>query len=219
MTNLILERYIQENNLNQKKIFLPNQKNIFFINVFDENHFYHGWNIIDFSWFKTPNHPSYYVLSKKFPKKSAFKESYGENFIKNYEKKSFWNEVEYDLEFFLKTINIDFKKIIKYKYEAKIIAWNFFSYCMESCFNFFSNKNINISDHYYFDFFNLKNHECEVDKLLIFLKKNHKIIYDYWEMYFEQDLLNNYSYWSYDYLKNLFESNMVNTKIYYTNIF
>jgi len=219
MSNLFLERFIQENELNLKQFFLPNNKNIFFLNLLDESYFYNGWNIIDFSWFKTDNHPSYYLLSRKFPKKSAFKDSYGENFMKSHEKKSYWNEIEYDLCFYLKTLNIDFKKLIKHRYEAKIIAWNFFSYCMNSCFDFLNDKRINISDHYYFDFFNLKNYEYEVDKLLIFLKKNHKIAFDYWEIYFEDGLLNNYAYWSYDYLKNIFDSYTFNTKIYYTNIF
>ncbi len=219
MNNFILEKYIQENSLNNKYFFLPHNKNIFFLNILDESHFYNGWNIIDFSWFKTQNHPSYYLLNRKFPKKSAFKESYGENFIKNYEKKSYWNEIEYDLGFYLKTLNIDFRKIIKHRYEAKIIAWNFFSYCMNSWFNFLNKKSLNIFDHYYFDFFNLKNYEDEVDQLLIYLKNNHKIAYDYWEIYFEEELLNNYAYWSYDYLKNIFDSNLVNTKIYYTNIY
>lgn len=219
MKNFILDRFIEKHNLNSKDFFLPNKKNIFFVNVLDESHFYDGWNIIDISWNKTDNHPSYYYLSRKFPKKSAFKESYGENFYNNYYKKSYWNEIEYDLSFYLKTINIDYKKIIQHKYQAKIIAWNFFSYSMHSCFNFLEKSKINITDHYFFDFFNLKNYEYEVDKLLIYLKNNHKIIYSYWEIYYEEELLNNYVYWSYDYLKKIFESNLVSTKIYYTATF
>ena len=219
MSNLILDKYIEENSLNYKDFFLPNNKNIFFLNIINEDNFYNGCNIIDFSWQKNLNHPNYYCLTKKFPKKSAFKESYGENFINTYEKRSYWNEIEYDLSFYLKTLNIDYNKIIKYRYEAKIIAWNFFAYSMHSWFNFSNNKNLNISDNYYFDFLNLKSHEHEVDKLLIFLKKSHKMIHDYWEIFFEEGLLSNYSYWSYDYLKNIFNSSLSDTKIYYTSLY
>jgi hypothetical protein len=211
MNNFILEKYCKENDLNFNNIFLPNKKNIFFVNILDNQE----WNIIDFSWHQVSSHPSYYIISKKSPKKSAFKDSYGENFYKDYHKESYWNQIEYDLTFYIRSLNIDYKKIIKHKYEVKIIAWNFFSYCMSSWFNFKNNKD-GISENYFFDFFQLKSYEHEVDKLLIGIKNNHKIIYDYWENFFESDLLVNYSYWSYDYLKKIFETNIISTKIYYT---
>ena len=214
MSNFILENYCNQNNLNIKDIFLPNKRNLFFVNVLDDHNY--SWNIIDFSWKNTTVHPSYYVLSKQVPKKGAFKDSYGDNFFKDYHKDCYWNQIEYDLTFYIKTLNIDYKKIIRHKYEAKIITWNFFSYCMSSWFNFMDKKIPNVSENYFFDFFNLKSYEYEVDKLLIDIKNNHKILYDYWEIYFENDLLNNYSYWSYDYLKKIFESNLISTKIYYT---
>lgn len=214
MSNFILERYCDQNNLNIKDIFLPNKKNLFFVNVLDDHNY--GWSIIDFSWKQTTSHPSHYVLTKQVPKKGAFKDSYGDNFFKDYHKESYWNQIEYDLVFYIKSLNIDYKKIIKHRYEAKIITWNFFSYCMSSWFNFVDKKIPNVSENYFFDFFNLKSYEHEVDKLLIDLRNNHKILHDYWEIYFENDLLNNYSYWSYDYLKKIFESNLISTKIYYT---
>lgn len=214
MTNFILEKYCEEQSLNVKDIFLPNKKNLFFVNILD-NHNY-SWNIIDFSWNLTSVHPSYFVLRKRTPKKGSFKNSYGENFYNDYSRDSNWNQIEYDLTYYIKSLNIDYKKIIKHKYEAKIITWNFFSYCMSSWFNFMDKSMPNVSDNYYFDFFNLRSHEHEVDKLLIDLKNKHKIIYDYWENFFENDVLNNYSYWSYDYLKKIFESNLISTKIYYT---
>ena len=215
MNNFILEKYCKENDLNINNIFLPNKKNIFFLNISDEHKY--SWNIIDFSWYKTSSQPSYYIISKKLPKKGAFKNSYGENFHKDYHKESCWNQIEYDLTFYIKSLNIDYKKIIKHRYEAKIITWNFFSYCMSSWFNFIDKKlKDNISDNYFFDFSQLKSYEHEVDKLLIDIKRNHKIIYDYWENFFENDILGNYSYSSYDYLKKIFETNLISTKIYYT---
>jgi len=42
MSNLILDKYIEENSLNYKDFFLPNNKNIFFLNIINENNFYNG---------------------------------------------------------------------------------------------------------------------------------------------------------------------------------
>jgi len=47
MNNFILEKYCKENDLNINNIFLPNKKNIFFLNISDEHKY--SWNIIDFS--------------------------------------------------------------------------------------------------------------------------------------------------------------------------
>ena len=107
--------------------------------------------------------------------------------------------------------------MISEKYQAKIISWIFFSNTIKSVNekidcelkNIFKYKNLD-------NFLKFKEYEYEIDKMLLYLKNKHKVIYSYYEIYFEQEILDFYWYDSYKFLVDLFPENNLKAKVYTT---
>jgi len=73
-------------------------------------------------------------------------------------------------------------------------------------------NNINNFD----NFLKFKEYEFYVDQKLLYLKKNHKLFYSYYEIYFEQEYLDCYWYNSYYFLKQFFVESKLKAQVYTT---
>lgn len=214
MLNQILDEYVSRNNIDVKDCFLPKNKLFFFINSSKD----FSWHVVEIYWKTIIGHPSYYVLNLKSSKLNSLQESYGSNFLINYTKNIYWDEIESEIKCCLiNNFNLNFNTIISKKHEAKVVSWMFFSKCFAKLDKKIDSNLKNIFENKYFDnFYKFKEYEYEVDKMLLYLKKYHRVFYDYYEIYFEQELLDFYWYNSYHFLNELFFEYKIQTKVYTT---
>ena len=214
MLNQIFDEFVLRNKIIVQDCFLPKNKTMFFVNSLKDN----TWNLVEIYWKHVGGHPNYYVLNLKTSKDNSFQDSYGVNFSNIYTKNVYWDEVELEIKSCFKNFfSLNYQHLISKKYEAKIVSWLFFSKCVKKLNdkfdaglgNIFENKKFN-------NFLKFKEYEPEVDKMILYLKKNHKMFYDYYESYFEHEILDFYWYDSYHFLNELFFESKIETKVYTT---
>lgn len=214
MLNNVFEEYANRKNLDIKNCFLPKNKLCFFINCNQTL----KWHLVEVFWKQISGHPSYFVINLKSPKYNSFKETYGNNFNLLYTKNSYWDEIEEDLRYFLiNDFKINFNYVINEKYQAKIISWFFFVHSIGNINESLNKDLVNILNINNFDnFLKFKEYEFYVDQKLLYLKKNHKLFYSYYEIYFEQEYLDCYWYNSYYFLKQFFVESKLKAQVYTT---
>jgi hypothetical protein len=212
MINHVFEEYVQRKKIDVKNCFLPKNKTCFFVNCNQTL----NWHLVEISWKQITGHPSYFVIILKSSRNNSFKETYGNNFNNLYMKNSYWDEIEENLKYFLiNDFKLNFNYIISEKYQAKIISWFFFVNSIGSI-NKLVNKDLaNVLSVKNLDnFHKFKEYEFYIDQKLLYLKKNHKVFYNYYEIYFEQEYVDFYWYDSYYFLKEFFIESKLKTQVY-----
>ena len=214
MLNNPCDEYTKRKNIDVRNCFHPRKNSCFFVNCNKSL----NWYLVEIYWKVTSAHPSNFVINLKLSKSNSFKESFGQNFYLETYKNTYWDNVEKELKLLLlDKIDINFNHLISEKYQAKIISWIFFSNTIKSVNekidcelkNIFKYKNLD-------NFLKFKEYEYEIDKMLLYLKNKHKVIYSYYEIYFEQEILDFYWYDSYKFLVDLFPENNLKAKVYTT---
>lgn len=214
MLNPIFDDYVLRKNIDTKECFIPKHKMCFFVNC----NVTYKWKLVEIIWKNIVGHPSHFLISLKSLKSNSFKESFGQNFYLEYSKNAFWDEVEEELKFLLiNNFDLNFNHLISEKFQAKIVSWIFFVNSIDLKNNkvdpelkkFAALQDID-------NFFTYKEFEYEVDKILLYLKRKHKIFHNYYEIYFEQEFLDFYWYDSYYFLSGLFFQTKLKSKVYLT---
>ena len=214
MLNNPCDEYTKRKNIDVRNCFYPRKNSCFFVNCNKSS----NWYLVEIYWKPTSAHPSNFVINLKLSKSNSFKESFGQNFYLETYKNTYWDNVEKELKLLLvDKIDINFNHLISEKYQAKIISWIFFNNTIKSVNekidcelkNIFKHKNLD-------NFLKFKEYEYEIDKMLLYLKNKHKVIYNYYEVYFEQEILDFYWYDSYKFLVDLFPENNLKAKVYTT---
>lgn len=212
MLNPVFDEFVVRKNIDVKNSFLPKNKTCFFINCNQKL----NWHLVEVSWKTITGHPSYFVIHIKSSKNNSFKNSFGNNFNLEYSKQAYWDEIESEIKFsIVNGFNLNFSCLINQKFQAKVVSWLFFVNSLGDLNekidlelkNVLSFKNLD-------NFYKFKEYEYEIDKNLLYLKKKHKIFYNYYEVYFEQEYLDFYWYDSYYFLSELFFQSKLKSRIY-----
>jgi hypothetical protein len=214
MINHVFEDFAKRKNIDAKNCFLPNKKLTFFVNCNQKS----TWHLVEIFWKLITGHPSYFVVNLKSSKFNSFKESYGNNFHLLHTRNSYWDEIEVDLKYFLvNDFYLNYNYLINQNYQAKIVSWLLFCNSIGEVHESIDKdlKNV-LNNNSFNNFFKFKDYEYEVDQKLLFLKKTHKIFYNYYEIYFEQELLDNYWYNSYHFLSDFYFDSKLKAQVYTT---
>lgn len=212
MLNPAFDEFVKRKNIDVKSCFLPKHKNYFFINCNEKL----NWHLVEVYWKSITGHPSHFVVNIRSSKYNSFKDSFGKNFVLQYSKNGYWDEIEDEIKFaIVNGFNLNYSYLINQKHQAKVISWLFFVNSIGDLSdrfdlelkNAFSFKNLD-------NFYKFKEYEYEIDKILLFLKRKHKIIHNYYEVYFEQEYLDFYWYDSYYFLSELFFQSKLKSRIY-----
>jgi len=214
MLNNACDEYTKRKNIDVRNCFHPRKNSCFFVNCNKSS----NWYLVEIYWKVTSSHPNNFVINLKLSKSNSFKESFGQNFYLETYKNTYWDNVEKELKLLLiEKIDINYNRLISEKYQAKIISWIFFSNAIKSVNEKIDSDLKNIFKHKNLDnFLKFKEYEYEIDKMLLYLKNKHKVIYSYYEIYFEQEILDFYWYDSYKFLVDLFPENNLKAKVYTT---